>query len=66
MFTTVDINSMNGDYLRFAYNLDFVKENSKSIYAEGMYGDVYRIEKETTRVYKNGKQIAESSTYFCF
>lgn len=66
MYSTVDINSMNGDYFRFAYNLDFMKENNKSIFACGMYGDIYRIEKATTAIFKNGKLIANSSTYFCF
>ena len=38
----------------FAYYLDFIKENSKSVYAEGIYGDIYRIEKESKKVYING------------
>lgn len=61
--TFVDINSMDGDYLRFAYYLDFIKENSKSIYCKGMYGDIYRIEKRTGKVFRNGKQIAETSEW---
>lgn len=61
--TTLNITSMNGDHLKFAYDLDVLKENTKSIYAIGMYGDEYRIEKKTGRVFKNGIQIAEKCEY---
>ena len=64
---TVNINSMDGDYTKFAYYLDFIKENSKSIYAESpLYGDIYRIEKSTKRVFKDGKQIASTCEYSVF
>lgn len=59
----MSINTMNGSHLNFAYNLNVTKENSKSIYAEGMYGDEYRIEKSSKRVFKNGKQIANTCEY---
>ena len=39
----------------FAYYLDFIKENSRSIYAKGIYGDIYRVEKTSKKVYINGK-----------
>ena len=38
-----------------AYYLDFIKENTRSIYAEGMYGNIYRVEKTTNRLYIDGK-----------
>lgn len=59
----LNINSMNGNHLNFAYNLDVTKENNKSIYAEGMYGDIYRVEKSSKRVFMNGKQIADTCEY---
>jgi hypothetical protein len=63
----VDINSMNGDYKNFAYNLLFLKENSKSIYAESpVYGWMYRIEKSTGKVFRDGKQIADICDYVCY
>lgn len=61
--TVLDINSMDGDHLRFAYLLNITEENSKSIYAQGMYGDTYRVEKATGKVFRNSKQIAETSTW---
>ena len=65
--TTVDIKSINGDYLNYRYNLKFIKENSKSIYCESMlYGDVYRIEKATGRLYRNGKLEGDTCEYFMF
>ena len=60
---TLNINSMNGNHLNYAYNLDVTKENNKSIYAEGMYGDEYKIEKKSKRVFKNSKQIADTCEY---
>ena len=67
MFNYVDIDSMDGDFTRFAYYLDFIKMNSKSIYAESpTYGWVYRIEIKTGKVFRDGKQIAEISTYTCY
>lgn len=64
---TININSMDGDYTKFAYYLDFIKENSKSIYAESpIYGDIYRIEKKSKKVFKNDKQIASTCEYGFF
>lgn len=40
---------------KFAYYLDYMKETSRSIYAEGIYGNIYRVEKKTNRVYIDGK-----------
>ena len=66
-YNYLDINSINEDYLRFAYYLEIVKETSKSIYAKSqVYGWVYRIEKGTGKIFKDGKQIAETCTYFCY
>lgn len=66
MIRFVDIHSMNSNYQRFAFDLDVIKENSKSIYAKGMYGDIYRIEKNTAKVYFNGELIADSCEYSIF
>lgn len=66
MITTVSITSMDGDYKKFAFYLDFIKESSNSIYSQGMYGDIYRIEKKTGKVFRNGKQIAETSKWESF
>lgn len=63
----VDIHSMNGDYGRFAFYLEYLKENSKSIYAESsIYGWIYRIEKKTKKVFRDGKQIADTCEYTCY
>lgn len=63
----VDISSMNGDLSKFAFYLDFVKITRSSIYAQSpIYGDIYRIELKTSKVFKNGKQIAEFSSYSCY
>jgi len=41
---------------KFAYYLKWIKETSRSIYAESeLYGYVYRIEKKTNIVYIDGK-----------
>ena len=53
--TEVNVEWENGKDHYFAYYLDFIKENSRSIYAEGIYGDIYRIEKASKKVYINGK-----------
>ena len=50
------------DNNNFAYDTDYIKENSKSIYSEGMYGDEYRIEKNTNKVFKNQKYIGTAQT----
>ena len=59
----LNIISMNGNHLNYAYDLEVINENSKSIYAEGLYGDVYRVEKGSKKVFKNGKQIASECEY---
>lgn len=60
----IDINSMNGNRNNFRYNLKVTEENSKSIYAVSrLYGDTYRIEKATGKVFCEGKQIAETSEW---
>lgn len=65
--TAVDINSMDGDYMRFAYYLEFIKESSKSIYAKSpIYGWIYRIEKKTGKIFRDGKQIADTSEWQVF
>ena len=67
MFNYVDIDSMDGNFTRFAYYLDFIKMTSKSIYAESpVYGWIYRIEMKTGKIFRDGKQIAEISTYTCY
>ena len=66
-FEYVDIDSMNGDFTKFAYYLDFVKMTSKSIYAKSpVYDWVYKIELKTGKIFRDGKQIAEISTYACY
>ena len=40
----LDIYSMNDNRTKYALDLDIFKENSKSIYAKGMYGNIYRLE----------------------
>lgn len=64
MSATIDIHSMNNDFRRFAFNLEFIKENNKSIYAKSpVYGWIYRIEKKSGKVFIDGKQIADTSKY---
>lgn len=61
---SIDITSIDGDRLNFMYGLEPVKETSRSIYCVSpLYGDSVRIEKATTRLYKNGKQIADKCEY---
>lgn len=45
------------DTNNFAYDTEIVKETSKSIYSVGMYGDIYRVEKATNKVYRNQQYI---------
>ena len=53
-FEYVDINSMDGDFTRFAYYLNFVKMTKKSIYAESsVYGWIYRIELKKSAVFRD-------------
>jgi hypothetical protein len=53
-YTPEKVNIWGQESNKWAFDLDYIKENSRSIYAEGMYGDTYRIEKKTNRVYING------------
>lgn len=64
--TKLDINSMNDNYLLFAYSLDIVKENSRSIYAKGMYDNEYRIEKKSKNVFLDGVKVADTCTYYIY
>ena len=59
----LDISWMDDILSKFAFDLDIIKENSRSIYAEGMYGNIYRVVKSTTEVYINGKKYAEKCHY---
>ena len=59
----LSITSMNGDYCQFARYLEITKETSKSIYGEGIYGDTYRLVKQSGEVFVNGEKIADTSTY---
>ena len=64
MITYVNIKSLDRDYRNFRFYLDFIKETSKSIYCESpLYGDTYRIEKNTGKVFCEGKQIANTCDY---
>ena len=63
----VNINSMDGDFRNFRFYLDYIKETAKSIYCvSSLYGDTYRIEKNTGKVFCNGKQIANICKYELF
>ena len=59
----LDIYSMNDNRTKYALDLDIFKENSKSIYAKGMYGNIYRLEKSTGAVFLDGKKYADKSEY---
>lgn len=60
----VNIKSMNNDFCKYAYDLEYIKETSKSIYAKSLvYGWVYRIEKASKKVFLDGKQIANICEY---
>lgn len=60
----VNINSLNGDFRNFRFYLDYIKETAKSIYCvSSLYGDTYRIEKNTGKVFCEGKQIANTCDY---
>ena len=56
----LSITSMNGDYCQFARYLEITKETSKSIYGEGIYGDTYRLVKQSGEVFVNGEKIADT------
>ena len=60
----VNINSLDGDFRNFRFYLDYIKETAKSIYCESsLYGDTYRIEKNTGKVFCEGRQIANTCDY---
>lgn len=59
----LDIKTMDGNHLRYAYDLEIWHENSHSIYAVGMYGDEYRVNKKSGQVKCNGTVIANTCTY---
>lgn len=60
----VNIHSLDGDFTNFRFYLDYIKETAKSIYCvSSLYGDTYRIEKNTGKVLCNGKQISNTSEY---
>lgn len=60
----VNINSLDGDFGFFRYYLSYTKENTESIYCKSpLYGDRYRIEKKTSKVFCNGKKIADTCDY---
>lgn len=63
----VSINSLDGDFRNFRSYLGFIKETAKSIYCKSsFYGDIYRIEKESGKVFCNGKQIADTCVFELF
>lgn len=56
-YVDIDFLTLEGEKC-WAYNLDFVKENSRSIYAKSpMYGWVYRIEKTTGKIFLDKEYI---------
>lgn len=59
----LDIIMKNGK--DFFFNLDVVNENCRSIYATGIYGNVYRLTKKHGEVYVDGKFIGMASSYNC-
>ena len=50
----------------FAYYLNFIKENARSVYAQGIYGDIYRIEKASKKVYINNKYSGTATKFYTF
>lgn len=64
MTTYVNIKSIDGDYRNFRFYLELTKETVKSIHCvSSLYGDTYRIEKKTGKVFCEGKQIANTCEY---
>lgn len=60
----LNIKSMNGDNTKYAYDLEITNENSRSIYAvSNVYGWTYKVDKNTTAVYLDGKKIADDCVY---
>lgn len=64
---TMNITSMDGNRQSFRFDLEIVKLNARSYYCESsLYGDVYRIERNTGKVYCNGNKIADTCEYFVY
>lgn len=60
----INITSVNNDSHIFLYDLKFLNETSRSIYCESsVYGDVYRIEKSTKALFRDGSKIADTCEY---
>ena len=60
----LNIKSLDGDSTKYAYSLEIISENSRSIYAESdVYGWTYKVDKKTTAVWLDGKKIANRCTY---
>lgn len=60
----LNITSMDSDNTKYAYSLEIISENSRSIYAESdVYGWTYKVDKKTTAVWLDGKKIADRCTY---
>ena len=52
---TIDLNCENGF---FAYNLEVIKVNSRTIYAQSnIYGDIYKLNKNTGNVTLDSKEM---------
>ena len=67
----LDITSMDGSHLKYAYDLMVTKETRDSIYADSsVYDWSFRVNKRTGEVFKyiNGKvkKIADTSTWSLF
>lgn len=59
------INIYKMDNGKWAYGLEFWKENSRSIYAKSTFDlDVYRIEKKSKKLYLNGKLYSNTCEYY--
>lgn len=54
------------DRKTFFYNLDVIKGNSRSIYATGIYGNIYRLVKKDGAVYIDSKLIGTANSYSYF
>ena len=58
----MDTISIYIDSNNFAYDLGVIKETTETIHAVGMYGDEYRIHKDTKDVFKNDKYMGVART----
>ena len=50
----------------FAYNLEIKKETSTSIFATGIYGDIYRLNKKNKKLFINKEFAGMVNKYNCF